>query len=86
MRIVEKMTLTFSSEISEIAQPKIKSFTGYPTQEMYVKISCESDSRNIWKLKTTIYSLTDASGAWCLRVKECALWSNAYSPLCFFKA
>ena len=37
---------------------------------MYLKPPKEADTRNLWKLKTTIYGLSDVSRVWYLQVKQ----------------
>ena len=39
-------------------------------RDLYVKPPKEVGTGNLWKLKTTVYGLSDASRVWYLRVKE----------------
>ena len=39
-------------------------------RDLYLKPPKEADTGNLWKLKTTVYGLSDASRVWYLRVKE----------------
>ena len=39
-------------------------------RDLYLKPPKEADTGNLWKLKTTVYGLSDASRVWYLRAKE----------------
>ena len=39
-------------------------------RDLYLKPHREADKGNLWKLKTTVYGLSDASRVWYLRVKK----------------
>ena len=39
-------------------------------RDLYLKPPKEADAGNLWKLKTTVHGLSDASRVWYLRVKE----------------
>ena len=39
-------------------------------RDLYLKPSEDADTGNLWKLKTIVYGLSDASRVWYLQVKE----------------